>query len=594
MRTIDVGPKQLTCITTSAKSIIAACEDIVNIYDAVTFVLQQSLHIPKAATKIQASPDESVLYLSHSSSVTMWDVQTGGLIYTFTARSKINDFVISPTGDHIACGLSDGLVTFWNIHTKKGKGFGNGQPVVAIIWLSPQELVVATQNSIYIHNVSVWRTSSTLPISGHVWGMVQLANEDLSSSARDKDTGGIVRDKGEDEDSYGDADEGSHEGELLVGTSLLDVGVGQELCSLRIIKCGEGHLWIYQQPCLPLRSQSQMYLGQLLHPVLVGKQIVCITPPSGVQSFNTTSCNLANNPLLLDAAISVAVSRNTNLVVQTKDSIQIFSTDILMSGKSRNDVHPSHIYPLGENHIACILQPNRHLTLLKLETLQELRPDNNTSPLGALLTKKFPSACASVSRGLVAEFGISVVIQAWQLGTPLPKWTEVADEDEPLGGISPECTRIVTVYGSPQRELHVKDAKDRTILAKLPLGYDPLGMGRVYNLTFDSETRFYLKIDILGKCIQIPYDIIALSSGQYSHTITRGEPVPLSESRTTPPYTLDASCEWVLDANSRKVCWIPPENIRRGNGGHFWAGLSLVMVGIDGIVRKLVFKDPDC
>ena len=69
--------------------------------------------------------------------------------------------------------------------------------------------------------------------------------------------------------------------------------------------------------------------------------------------------------------------------------------------------------------------------------------------------------------------------------------------------------------------------------------------------------------------------------------------MPLSEPRATPPYTLDANCEWALDRCSRKVCWISPGNLRRGNGGHFWAGLSLVMVGDDGVVRKIFFKEPD-
>jgi hypothetical protein len=140
----------------------------------------------------------------------------------------------------------------------------------------------------------------------------------------------------------------------------------------------------------------------------------------------------------------------------------------------------------------------------------------------------------------------------------------------------------------------VKDAKDGTTLADLPLGDNDLETGEVYDLAFDSETRFHLKIDGPGRHVQIPHDIIALPSGQYSHTITKGKPVPLPEPRATPPYTLDANCEWVVDAESRKICWISPGDIRRGNGGHFWAGLSLIMVGDDGVVRKLSFKEPDC
>jgi hypothetical protein len=69
--------------------------------------------------------------------------------------------------------------------------------------------------------------------------------------------------------------------------------------------------------------------------------------------------------------------------------------------------------------------------------------------------------------------------------------------------------------------------------------------------------------------------------------------VPLSEPRAAAPYALDASCGWVVDAEFRKIRWVSPGNVRKGNGGHFWAGLSLVMVGDDGVVRKLSFKEPD-
>ena len=123
---------------------------------------------------------------------------------------------------------------------------------------------------------------------------------------------------------------------------------------------------------------------------------------------------------------------------------------------------------------------------------------------------------------------------------------------------------------------------------------DNSGMGEVYDITFKSETRFYLKTEGPGQHFQIPYEIIASPSGGYSHTVVRGYPVSLPEPQKKPPYTLDANCEWVLDSKSRKICWIPPGDIRKGDDGHFWAGLSLVMLGDDGIVRKLTFKDPDC
>ena len=564
LRTIDIRPRQLTCVATSIQKIIATCGEIVNIYDAVTFVLRQSFCAPETVTKIQGSPDGSIMFFAHSLSVTMWDMQTGGLAHTFTVQSEINDIAVSPAGTHIACGLSGGSVAFWNINTKEGRGFGNDQPIVTICWLSPTELLVATRSSIYLSDITVIHTSNSLSIPGCVWGAAYLGGD-----------------------------------KFLVGSTPPSIGVDQELCSLEIISHQRANQeWqLLTRPGRLIRQgtlqgrQPPMHFGQLTHPTRVGSKIVCITPPSGVRSFDTKSNNRTYNPPLLDAAMSVAVSLNRNLVVQTKDSIQIFSPDVLKTGEARDNVHPSHVYPLGEKHIIC-LQSNRNITLLELETLAKLRPDDDASPLRSLFTDQSLSIRTPINRGLVAEFGVSVIMQAWQSGTPLPEWREAADEDAPLSGLSPRRTRIITVYGPPRQELHVKDAEDGTVLANLSLE-DSGSVGRVYDLTFDSETSFCLKVDGPGWHVQIPYDITASPSGCYSHTIAQGEPVPLSEPRAMPPYTLDANCEWVIDTKSRKICWISPGNIRRGSGGHFWVGLSLVMVGDDGVVRKLSFEEPD-
>ena len=557
LRTIDVRPRQLTCIATSGQRIIAACEEVVNIYNAITFVLQQSLCASETVTKITESVDGSTLFFAHSFTVTMWDVQTGGLINTFTVQSKIQDVAISAT--HIACGSSDGSIAFWDIHTRvEGEGFQNDQPIINIKWLSPQELVIATQSTLYIHNIVVGETSGSFSIPGCVWGMVYL--EDRS--------------------------------EFLVGISQPSSRVGQGECFIRIW-CSQHRVQSQQlgpQTFIDL-GQSPMHCGQLLSPTLVGEEIVCISPANGVQIFDTKSNCWTNNPPLLGTAASVAVSLSRNLVVQADDSIQIFSLDVMTSCKVHNDVHSSHIYSLGGKYIICILQPTRKFLLLELETLQELCLDK-TWPLWLPLANQSPFACISSSHGLVAGFDISLVLPVWQSGASLPEWVEVVKEDVQLSGLSPQCTWVITIHNSPQLELHVKDAKRGVLLANLPLGRDELG--KVYSLTFDSETRFYLKVDRRESHVQIPHDIVTSPSGGYSHTIVKGEPVPLSEPPPIPPYTLDANCEWVLDSKSRKICWISPGDIRKGNGGHFWVGLSLVMLGDDGVVRKLTFKDPDC
>jgi WD40 repeat protein len=225
----------------------------VDVYDAVTFVLRQSLCAPEAVTKIQGPPDGSTLFFAHPYSVTMWDVQTGGLTHTFTTRSKITDIAVPTTGDHIACGSSDGSIALWNIHTKEeGKGFGNGQPVVTVHWSMPRELVVATQKTVYIRDIATGETLNSFSIFGRLWGMVYSP------------LGG---------------------GEFLVGTSQPDKEGDQELCSLEVVRRIGRLFWKYLRKEAVLERQPRVHIGPLQRPAFAGKAIVCITPPSGVQSF---------------------------------------------------------------------------------------------------------------------------------------------------------------------------------------------------------------------------------------------------------------------------------------------------------------------
>jgi len=564
-RTIDVRPRELTCIATSGQSIIAGCGEIVEIYDAITGVFKQSLSASETVKKIQASSDGSTLFFAHPLSVTMWDVQTGGLIHTFTTESQINDIAVSMVGDYVACGSLDGSVKFWNIRTKEeGKYCGNGQPVVAICWSSPQRLAFTTEKTLHICDVSTEKPLDYLIMSDvQVWGMLYL---------RDKD-------------------------KFLVGTS--GYTQSKKWTSLEPIS-----LWCPKpfgggQATVRLQrenqgKQSSVYSEGLTSPTLVDKEVACIISPSGVQLFNIESHKWTSKPLLLNMATSVAVSLNRNLVAQTNDSIQVFSLDILTSGETGNDTHPPCIYPLGDDHI-CVLQPmTRHLTLLELQTMRELHPDDDASSLGSLLTNQslsvhLPSIC-----GVAIESRISAVMDAWQSRTPLPGWTPEGTEEEVLlSGSSPYLTQIITIYGRPRREICVIEFRRGHDEGRLPLG-DELEKGEVYDLTFDSETRFHLKFKGPGWHVQIPYEITPRSE-YLPVVLTKGEPVPLPEEpQAALPYTLDANLEWVLDTESRKICWIPPGNIRKGNDGHFWTGLSLVMAGDDGVVRKLTFKEPDC
>ena len=61
---------------------------------------------------------------------------------------------------------------------------------------------------------------------------------------------------------------------------------------------------------------------------------------------------------------------------------------------------------------------------------------------------------------------------------------------------------------------------------------------------------------------------------------------------STHPYELDENLEWVIDVESRRVCWLPPGYVSGIANGHFFVGSSIVMAGKDGTVRKLLFREP--
>jgi hypothetical protein len=233
--------------------------------------------------------------------------------------------VVSQTGGHIACCLSDGSVALRNAHTKHEDILRGIQPAVTIRWLSFVELAVATKNYTYFVNINTGGTKIADCVLNPVWGMVVLSSD-----------------------------------EVAVGTSLLDTAGEQESCIFSSMKRTQRSTWSQ----IPSYHTDGGFRGQLTSPMHIGNKIVCVTPPNGVRAFDTPGHHWTQPPLL-EKAKSLAASLNRNLVVQTEDSVQIFSFDVLASDTSGKDERPSHVYPLGENHAVCLLA-NRHLTIIEL------------------------------------------------------------------------------------------------------------------------------------------------------------------------------------------------------------------------------------
>jgi WD40 repeat protein len=228
----------------------------------------------------------------------MWDVQTGGLTHTFATRSEITDVAVSTTGDHIACGSSDGSVIFWNIHTKaEGKSFRERSAGCS-------------------HLLVVVLISSRL----------RLRQPFISTSIASR---GTLEKLLHSRLCVGNGLFGGRE--PLVGTSLPGQGAGQQLYFSGSAKpgvcMGSGRTGFTQLLKYPGNDEATRYVSRgTVESHACGYRELCASPHQAEYSGSIPEpYERLDNPPLLDAAMLVAVSLNRNLVVQTKDSIQIFS-----------------------------------------------------------------------------------------------------------------------------------------------------------------------------------------------------------------------------------------------------------------------------
>ena len=261
LTTITVKLGRITCISAFSEKIAIACEGVLNIYDAVTFVLEQTLHAPQPITQTQGSGDGSILYLRHPRSVTLWDVQTGGLVDSLTVESWVKDIAVSPMGDRIACNSYNHL-SLLNIRTRVVEVFETYQPLVCLRWLPLGQLLVATEDSIYLLDSATGNRLGSFDVPGRVWGVVDLENDGffvVYSWVRERN-------------------------QVYLTAQL---SKGQEF-------------WESQKPNYHTLDLSEGQLPKSLEQLLVfstraGKVIACITPPQGVQVLDVSDPDVQSN-----------------------------------------------------------------------------------------------------------------------------------------------------------------------------------------------------------------------------------------------------------------------------------------------------------
>ena len=186
--------------------------------------------------------------------------------------------------------------------------------------------------------------------------------------------------------------------------------------------------------------------------------------------------------------------------------------------------------------------------------------------------------CASLKHRIAVQYG--PYLQLWRFGDETASWTDhIMQESRWIGGISPNGSRLAVIsYSGVSAGVRAWDTENGTRVAdirvRLPWFTHPL------KIKFESEDKFYSHHDTF----RIPFTIS-------SSSIIRHERLPPAE-QPQRRYRVDNSRQWII-GSSKRVCWMPPEYIRRGEveESYCWVGNTLIMAGQDGVVRKLTFRE---
>jgi hypothetical protein len=542
VRTIRSTPGGFTCMTTIGHSstvrIAAACNDgTVGIYDSVTGVLRLSISPPHPIQVMTGSPDGSVLFCTHreSPSITLWDIQTGGLIHTFILTTEATDTVISPNGRYLAYGLSDNTVNVWEIASRTGGPvFEGDSPITCLCWLAPEEqLMVANGASVHIQDIV---TGSVLVRSFEMRDPVCGAaySQDFNQLA-------VVTSSGADS-----------------SITLIDTQTGAPSGSRRF----------QQQLFCPVFSQ-------------VTEDLICGTNTPGLVSINVRTLDSRDFDLVATITSVSTLSNGTVVANVAGSGIQLLSLDE-GSAPSRGLIPPTlTVHPLDQGRIIAIIPTNRdRVVLLEAATMSqvlEIPAQGNLS----VPTDRAVVLCASLENKIAVHCfaeGGKECLELWKSACHYPQWTAQVDELPSAGSISPACARLVTFHCTPSRSyVRVLNVRNGALLAELDVDLSPCPL----DITFDSEDKFHVNYDTS----RTTGDIVTLF-GTASYAIVYHERVPFIGKAQENQYRVDDSHEWVISGLQR-ICWIPTGYIGSTHANHCWAGSSLVMVGQDGTFRKL-------
>ena len=566
MRTITASSKHFTCMTTFGHKIAAACDDgTVGVYDSVTGVLRLSLRPVSSVQAIGGSPDSSILFCAHKTpSITVWDMQTGGLIHTFDLDWNPEDIAVSLKGRYLACELSDGSVDVWEVANKMGDAvIGISSPVTHFCWLEPEERLAVSKwacvqvwdivTKTFLYEFAVHHQTHRMVYSQKFNQLAIMASFTLRSEI-----------------------------------TFLDPQANKFIDSQHIDE-----------------SLSCFTFSQTT------KELVCCVDPHDPSAAQGARLRLFNvrtqrwrSIEYPDTMTYISSLPNGTVVANSVGSgIQLLGLDQGdITPSRRPDISTSTVHAFDQGKIMTIIPTSRdHIVLLEPVTVSQLIaiPVRNTSHPTHIL-------CASLENH-VAVYCFEEVdreyMQLWRLHSGDLKWTVEIGGPPSIGRISPSGTQLVTFHDvDNQTCICVRDAQNGQLKAQLQTDLmHPL------DITFDSETRFYSHHD----AYRIPFVVSPFKSegrpqsvrdilhvvniaflATLTHSITQCGRLLLIGGPQKRHYEVDETREWVV-SDSKRICWIPPGYIGSAQPSYCWAGHSLVMAGQDGTLRKLMFQEPN-
>ena len=327
MRTIRPSSGRFTSMTTIGNRIAAVCdESAVEIYDSVTGALRLSLKPADRVQTVEGSTDGSMLFCVHEGpSISVWDIQTGGLVHTLTLDGGAGEIAICSEGRYIAYGMPDGSIKTGEILGRtESAAFGSGLPVPHLFWLEPgKQLVVARGPSVRVWDVVSRQVLCTSTEKGSICGVVYAQKLNRFATVATSKAGSTVT-----------------------------------ICNL---KTGPSftHRILQQISCFAFSQ--------------ITEEIVCGMNTPGLKLFSTQSHNQRqiNHPATIT---SISTLSNGTVVANVIGSgIQILSPDQGYSPPQKAMTSVLAVYALDQgNIIAVIPTSHNHITLLESSTMSLL------------------------------------------------------------------------------------------------------------------------------------------------------------------------------------------------------------------------------